>query len=74
MLICTGLASHVREDAKGNMVIRGPTLMDESTGEMKVAPLTPCEVRAGEIDKFLERVTSALTLRKQGQKSNIRTL
>jgi len=57
---------HVREDMKGNVVIRGTTLKDEETGQVKVAPLTPCEVRSGEIDKFLERVTSALTLRKQG--------
>jgi len=56
---------HVREDDNGNVVIRGPTLTDES-GRVKVSPLTPCEVRSGEIDQFLQRVTSALSQRKQG--------
>merc|ERR1711972_278099 len=40
----------------GRIVIRGPTIKDEATGQ----------VREGELNQFLERVTASLALRKQG--------
>ena len=60
------ICSHVRESDDGRIVIRGPTIKEEATGQVKVAPLTPVEVREGELNQFLERVTASLALRKQG--------
>ena len=58
--------SHVRESDDGKIVIRGPTLKDEETGKVKVAPLTPVLVREGELNQFLQRVNESLSLRKKG--------
>jgi len=57
---------HVRESDSGKIIIRGPTLIDAETGQVKVAPLTPVMVGEGELDNFLRRVTQSLALRKQG--------
>eukprot|EP01083_Nonionella_stella_P246770 856311_1 len=57
---------HIREDDEGNINIRGPTLKDEKTGQVKVQPLTPCIVSPGEVDKLIVKVTDSLKNRKQG--------
>eukprot|EP01084_Bolivina_argentea_P181282 313102_1 len=57
---------HIREDDHGNINIRGPTLKDDETGQVKVSPLTPVCVGAEDVDKLILKVTEALKLRKQG--------
>eukprot|EP01083_Nonionella_stella_P165297 549568_1 len=57
---------HIREDDEGNINIRGPTLKDEETGQVKVQPLTPVSVVPGEVDKLILKVTESLKDRKQG--------
>ena len=56
----------VREDEKGNINIRGPTLKDEETGEVKVQPLTPIYIGSDDVDKLIVKVSESLKMRKQG--------
>merc|ERR1719203_2415891 len=57
---------HVREDDEGNINIRGPTIKDETSGEVIVQPLTPVYVSSDSIGALIKRVKHSLTLRKQG--------
>ena len=57
---------HVRESDDGEIKIRGPTLKNDETGEVKVQPLTPLYAKVGEVEKLIEKVTESLKLRKQG--------
>ena len=63
--VCSVMFERVTADS-GKIIIRGPTLLDEETGQSKVSPLTPVDIEDGELDKFLQRVTESLALRKQG--------
>merc|ERR1719250_320065 len=47
-------------------MIRGPTVLDKETGQVKVTPLTPVYVGEGKLNNFLHRVGESLALRKQG--------
>jgi len=57
---------YIREDDGGNINIRGPTLKDEETGEVKVQPLTPIYIGPNDVNKLINKVTESLKFRKQG--------
>eukprot|EP01084_Bolivina_argentea_P029589 54943_1 len=57
---------HVREDDKGNINIRGPTIKDEETGQVKVQPLTPFYIKMKNSNELIKKVNKALKFRKQG--------
>eukprot|EP01084_Bolivina_argentea_P023284 43423_1 len=56
----------VREDDFGNINIRGPTLHNKETGNVKVQPLQQICISDGEVNKLIENVNKSLLLRKQG--------
>jgi len=57
---------HVREDANGNINIRGPTIKEDDSGKVRVQPLSTLLIDGDGIQQLIDKVQESLKLRKTG--------